>query len=299
MRENPAGKGLGAHPDLLGRCPEAATARAVKPDRFLPELWWKSYSFCHVDSLLEHPLCPISGCQRKRVNSSMYVWAVGSDTVNHGRVMFSTGNGTWTSRNTTYALLSLAAVDANNLYGVEWDGSVLSSTNGGSSWTLQFQDYWPASVNASATNNVWVVGWDGKTRTYTTSWGAVQTVTDKDLYDAAVVATNSVFAAGNQRFLTYTGTWSSRTGGTGQTVYGIDGYGATGVWMATAYDATYGNVQVTTDGGRSWTTKTTPDNAKNMQSVSVIDQNNIWICGGRYIYYWNGTAFTQQLSANI
>jgi len=165
--------------------------------------------------------------------------------------------------------------------------------------TLQFQDYWPASVNASATNNVWVVGWDGKTRTYTTSWGAVQTVTDKDLYDAAVVATNSVFAAGNQRFLTYTGTWSSRTGGTGQTVYGIDGYGATGVWMATAYDATYGNVQVTTDGGRSWTTKTTPDNAKNMQSVSVIDQNNIWICGDRYIYYWNGTAFTQQLSANI
>ena len=64
------GKGLGAHPDLLGRCPEAATARAVKPDRFLPELWWKSYSFCHVDSLLEHPLCPISGCQRKRVNSN-------------------------------------------------------------------------------------------------------------------------------------------------------------------------------------------------------------------------------------
>ena len=67
------GKGLGAHPDLLGRCPEAATARAVKPDRFLPELWWKSYSFCHVDSLLEHPLCPISGCQRKRVNSTISI----------------------------------------------------------------------------------------------------------------------------------------------------------------------------------------------------------------------------------
>jgi hypothetical protein len=35
----------------------------VKPHRLGPELRWKSYSFCHVDSLLETPLCPNSGCQ--------------------------------------------------------------------------------------------------------------------------------------------------------------------------------------------------------------------------------------------
>jgi hypothetical protein len=42
----------------------------VKPDGLSAKLRWKSYSFCHVDSLLEHPLCPNSGCQRKRVNST-------------------------------------------------------------------------------------------------------------------------------------------------------------------------------------------------------------------------------------
>jgi hypothetical protein len=42
----------------------------VKPDGLSAKLRWKSYSFCHVDSLLGTPFCPISGCQRKRVNSS-------------------------------------------------------------------------------------------------------------------------------------------------------------------------------------------------------------------------------------
>jgi len=73
--------------------------------------------FCDVQAIYSAP--------------NTYVWAVGSDTVNHGRVMYSTGDGNWTSRNTTYALLSLSAVNANNLYGVEWDGSVLSSEAGG------------------------------------------------------------------------------------------------------------------------------------------------------------------------
>jgi hypothetical protein len=42
----------------------------VKPDGLSAKLRWKSYSFCHVDSLLGTPFCPISGCQRKRVNST-------------------------------------------------------------------------------------------------------------------------------------------------------------------------------------------------------------------------------------
>jgi hypothetical protein len=42
----------------------------VKPDGLSAKLRWKSYSFCHVDSLLGTPFCPISGCQRKRVNSN-------------------------------------------------------------------------------------------------------------------------------------------------------------------------------------------------------------------------------------
>jgi hypothetical protein len=41
----------------------------MEPDRLLAELRWESYSFCHVDPFLGTPLCPNSGCQRKRVNS--------------------------------------------------------------------------------------------------------------------------------------------------------------------------------------------------------------------------------------
>ncbi len=237
-----------------------------------------------------------------RIGTTNYVWAAGSDyelvSGNHGRVMFSNGTGTWTSRNTDYALMSVDAVDQNNMFGVEWDGTVLSSTDGGFNWSPMFTDWWPASVNASATNNLWVVGWEGNARYYNGSWGTTTTVTDKDLFDASVLGAASVFAGGDQRFLTYSGTWSTEVGGSTQTLYGIDGYSASSVWVGGDNDPTFGNVSYTTNGGASWASRPTP-NLPSIRGVSAINASNVWVCGVRYIYRWNGSSWVQQLSANL
>jgi hypothetical protein len=49
----PAGECLLPHSDLLSSYPDRTAAHTVQPHRFFPELRWKRYTFCHVDSLLD------------------------------------------------------------------------------------------------------------------------------------------------------------------------------------------------------------------------------------------------------
>ncbi|MBN1290128.1 MAG: IPT/TIG domain-containing protein [Actinobacteria bacterium] len=243
--------------------------------------------FCDIQSVLD--------------GSDIYLWAVGTDTVNHGRVMFSTGNGTWTARNTDYALMSLTAADTTNIYGVEWDGTVLSSTDGGTSWNSMFSDWWPAGISASASNNVWVVGWEGQARSWDGATWTDRSIGGSDLYNAAAVSPTSVVAGGEGRFLTFNGTsWDSAVGGSTMPQYGVHGFkpGVDIVVVAAGqYDPVYDSIQLTTDGGITWASMasgvTNP-----MYGIDIIDASNAWVCGDRYVLRWNGSSWSTQYHPN-
>ncbi|MBN2169245.1 MAG: IPT/TIG domain-containing protein [Actinobacteria bacterium] len=243
--------------------------------------------FCDIQSVLD--------------GSDIYLWAVGTDTVNHGRVMFSTGDGTWTARNTDYALMSLSAADTTNLYGVEWDGTVLSSADGGTNWNSMFNDWWPAGISASAADNVWVVGWEGQARSWNGATWTDRSVGGADLYDAAATNLTSVAAGGEGRFLTFNGTgWDSNINGSTLPQYAVDGF-RPGVDIAVVtagqYDPAYDSIQLSTDAGITWSSMSSGVTSP-MYGIYIVDANNAWVCGDRYVLRWNGSTWSTQYHPN-
>lgn len=223
------------------------------------------------------------------------VWAVSGWTW-----YTSNGGANWTMINdgSAGAPYQISAVATNNVYAIDWDGTILRSTSnpGGTTWTTvaAAQD-WPAALCALDATHIYFVGWDGTIRMYNgTSWTSHTSGTTNDIYDVDATATNRVFATGTDRFLTNTGTttWTSRTGGTTAVLYNFASTSADELWAVGAG----GVVQHSTNGGNLWEAQTS-GTANNLQGAYAVDASHVWAVGnGGTIRFYNGTAWGGQTS---
>jgi len=220
--------------------------------------------------------------------NSTNVWAVGRSTY------FYDGSA-WTEINTDYAPMAIHASAPNNVWAVDWDGTVLSSNDGGRTWTARFTDYWPASVATRGTNYVWVVGWDGKIRFWDgSSWAYQTSNTTRDIYDVAARTTTAIFSAGNWYFGTSTGgtTWTSMNGGTTATLRGVSSINQDRVWAV----GTSGTIVYSADGGNVWTAQNSAT-TNDLYGVSALDATHVWAVGAKgTISFYNGSSWGGQTS---
>ncbi len=234
--------------------------------------------------------------------SASAVWVVGQAPLPiAGRTLFYNGS-TWSLRDTTRAPMAVSAYSASNVFVVDWDGTVLRSTNGGASYTpIMTGEYWPASVSAISSTRLWVVGWDGNIRYSTnngSSWTPQTSNTTSDICDVWARSTTTIYCAGDEVVLTSTntgGTWTPRTGGTTGALNAVSGRDADNVMAGGAYvSATYRNVQMSADGGEVWT----PSNAGNytVYGLAYFDSANAWASCNGLVRKWSGSAWSSAIS---
>ena len=141
--------------------------------------------------------------------SANAVWVVGqAPPPAAGRTLFWDGSS-WTLRDTSRAPMCISAYDVNNLWAVDWDGTVLRSDNGGVSYSAAMSgEYWPSCVFALDSTHVWVAGWEGHisfSPNNGSSWTAQNCPTGEDLCDVHAANASNAYSVGNEAFMTNDG----------------------------------------------------------------------------------------------
>ena len=207
---------------------------------------------------------------------------------------------------TLSTLSGVSALDADNVWAVGDDGTILHYD--GKDWSAQESGtiVWLRDVSALDANNVWAVGYGGTILHYNgTAWSAQVSGTTDNLYGVSALDANNVWAVGSDDdgtvpVLHYNGTaWSAQESGIlakTNCLYGVSALDANSVWaVGNYYDMSLQSIIYHFDGA-DWTEQGTRT-ANGLWDVSALDANNVWAVGEQgTIRYYNGAGWSEQES---
>lgn len=202
--------------------------------------------------------------------------------------------GQWSSQTsgTTNDLRAITFPSATVGYAAGFGGTILKTTNGGSTWTSLSsgiaQDLYSVLFISETTG--FVFGDGGKilkTVDGGLNWVAKVSGTTNSLLTSYLFSNNTtIYAAGASGTIkksTDAGeTWTSVTSGTTEDINSISFDASTNM---TGYfvgnNAVVSYIYKSTDGGANWVSQALPpNNVNSFFSISTIDANNVFFCGG-------------------
>ncbi|MHB8893849.1 MAG: DUF5719 family protein [Candidatus Geothermincolia bacterium] len=229
--------------------------------------------------------------------NATHVWAVGG--MDGATWFFDGTNWNMINDGVDFSLYQVSAGNANVVYGIAWDGTVVRSADGGVTYSSVLSSVdWPLAIHAVSATNVFVVGTGGTIRTFNgTTWTTRTSGTTVDLDDVDAYSATGIFTVGDQTLLSSTGTtWTTRKGMIPSALYGASSYDGTNVWAVGANTSSYGNIYYSGDGGGVWRAQSSGTTAT-YRGVVAVDANHVWTCGASgVVRYFNGTSWAAQSS---
>ena len=214
-----------------------------------------------------------------------------TDGTNWGAPVLATGN-------VNDALIGVWASDASHAWAVGgfgviafWNGSTWATQTSGTAQNLN-------AVWGKDATHVWAVGNAGTIRFWNGSaWSTQASGTTQTLNAVWGADASHVWAVGaTGTILFWNGTaWSAQTSGTTNDFASVWASDANNAWaVGTTNVIQYWN-------GSVWSPVAPVPSATysgSYASVRGIDASNVWLVGGSYVMYWNGTAWSVQTSSS-